>query len=371
MTANRKSSKKSCFIISNDLSPALGRVFDVSIIDNERSIRAGLLGAAGNLALTEKKAILSCTRTGQVMQEWYLDTVNFEFLPQKVPVDDSKIVVLVGNKDSSTGQGPIVFYCDNGPILVRQANMIKMHSQTVSSQKALPIDKDLNKSKISPIRAMFQRSAADRSDYDEVPRRQSNENPIISARPLSKDSSGYRTSESLENSFSNSLSCCSCPRNQDFPTSQPLKYFQGPSSRPYGYELSSQSESLLNCSVNLSSQMPERFYANLEISHNLQSGKFLSDAEAHIYEEIKPLAGVQPPSLKTLTRNRISLFSGGRLKTPPQSTTNRTWPKNHNKSMKKDDLLNSSVSEYQINEIDDYCVIEKFDCMNLQSIVPG
>lgn len=346
----------------------MARVFDVSTIDNERSIRAGLLGASGNLTLTEKKAILSCTRTGQVMQEWYLHTINFEFLKQKLATDDGKVVMLVGNQESSTGQGSIIFYCENGPILVRQASMIKMHNQSTSISKFASCNDTLN---ISPIRAMFQRSM-EINQYDEIPRRQSN-NSLISPyeRPISKDSSsGYRTCESLENSLSNSLPAFSWPKKSGFDfkfakslshkTYQPPPPPLPPSNLAINEapESASFTESFLNCSVNFNSNIPERFYANIQLPYNNHLSKISADNDdAHIYEEIKP-----KNFRKTCSHSRTIMnnCSNG-------SKVIGTWPKN-GKIKIKDKTIDTAVSEYHINDMDDYCVIEKFDCMNLQKI---
>lgn len=90
-----------------------GREFEVSIIDNEYSYHAGLLGMYGYLSITPKKLILLHPQQGYVIQEWYLNTVDkFHFVPQPKSEDKHKVLCMTTCSDSSTGQGQIVFFCN-------------------------------------------------------------------------------------------------------------------------------------------------------------------------------------------------------------------------------------------------------------------
>lgn len=67
-TIHGRSECELTFSLVSFLSTALGSVFEISIIDNEFSHRAGLLGMYGHLGITSKKVILSHPQTGHVVQ---------------------------------------------------------------------------------------------------------------------------------------------------------------------------------------------------------------------------------------------------------------------------------------------------------------
>ena len=79
-------------------------MFEISIIDNEYAFRAGLLGTYGHLTVTSKKAILVHPQSGHVIQEWYLDSVGFKLLPQTHQDDLDKVVTMITDSKSSTGE---------------------------------------------------------------------------------------------------------------------------------------------------------------------------------------------------------------------------------------------------------------------------
>lgn len=72
-----------------------GQEFEVSIIDNEFSYHAGLLGMYGYLSITPKKLILLHPQQGYVIQEWYLNTVDkFQFVLQQKAEDMHKVLCM-------------------------------------------------------------------------------------------------------------------------------------------------------------------------------------------------------------------------------------------------------------------------------------
>lgn len=73
-----------------------GREFEISLIDNEFSYHAGLLGMYGYLTITPRKLILLHPQQGFVIQEWYLNTVDkFQLVPQPKPEDAHKVLAMV------------------------------------------------------------------------------------------------------------------------------------------------------------------------------------------------------------------------------------------------------------------------------------
>lgn len=97
-----------------------GREFEVSIIDNEFSYHAGLLGMYGYLSITPKKLILLHPQQGYVIQEWYLNTVDkFQFVPQSKTEDVHKVLCMTTCRDSSTGQGDVIFFCKEAVTLLQ------------------------------------------------------------------------------------------------------------------------------------------------------------------------------------------------------------------------------------------------------------
>ncbi|GFV64424.1 PH domain-containing protein [Trichonephila clavipes] len=89
-----------------------GCQFEISIIDNDFSFRAGLLGAYGHLTITPRKLILVHPQQGYVVQEWYLNTVDkFQLVPQTRIEDVNKVLAMTTCSDSSTGRGDILIFC--------------------------------------------------------------------------------------------------------------------------------------------------------------------------------------------------------------------------------------------------------------------
>ncbi|KAG8178048.1 hypothetical protein JTE90_002810 [Oedothorax gibbosus] len=89
-----------------------GSQFEVSLIDNDFSYRAGLLGMYGHLTITPTKLILVHPQQGYVIQEWYLNTVDkFELMHQTKIEDVYKVLSMTTCSDSSTGQGEILIFC--------------------------------------------------------------------------------------------------------------------------------------------------------------------------------------------------------------------------------------------------------------------
>ncbi|GIY50271.1 PH domain-containing protein [Caerostris darwini] len=65
-----------------------GRQFEISLIDNEFSYHAGLLGMYGYMTITPKKLTLVHPQQGYVIQEWYLNTVDKFQLMQQTRIED-------------------------------------------------------------------------------------------------------------------------------------------------------------------------------------------------------------------------------------------------------------------------------------------
>ncbi|XP_022244955.1 uncharacterized protein LOC111086434 isoform X2 [Limulus polyphemus] len=107
------------------LEAALSTKFEVSVIDDEYVHRAGLLGAFGYLAITDKKLVLTNPKTGDVIQEWYFNTLcRFALLDQEQEDDTGKIFSIDMSKESSTGSGRMFFYSTQGREILQKANKI-------------------------------------------------------------------------------------------------------------------------------------------------------------------------------------------------------------------------------------------------------
>lgn len=107
------------------LEKALGSHFDVAIIDNEFSFRAGLIGMYGNLQITSEKAVLTHPQTNTVVQEWQLSTVGFKLLPQAHPDDHNKVLTMITDTNSATGYGTIVMFCTDAEGLIRRVHSVR------------------------------------------------------------------------------------------------------------------------------------------------------------------------------------------------------------------------------------------------------
>lgn len=95
-----------------ELEKALGFKFEVSLVDDTFSGRAGLLGSYGNLSISGHKLILTHPHTEHVIQEWYLSTlVRFRVPRSKNSADHGKLLAIECGSGSSTGKGVLQFYC--------------------------------------------------------------------------------------------------------------------------------------------------------------------------------------------------------------------------------------------------------------------
>lgn len=278
-------------------------VFEVSVIDNERSTRAGLLGASGNLALSSRKVTFSCVRSGHVIQEWYLNTIDFEVMPQKHPQDRNKVVSLVGCQESSTGHGPILFFCENSLSLIRQADKLRtqLNAQTLASINDFGTMRGEDRMCHS-LKAL--------ESFYQVPCRRLDLNSIgRSSRPTSSESNTSNTIDSLHSSFSRSFQCNSRPQmtgfeNYDVPESTLNRSHDKRLHGGQKQENISIESCLLDCSMdtrNWINETGERLYMNLNMSCSSLDEKPKNDTKSnnndydgdHIYEEIGTSGGDQ------------------------------------------------------------------------------
>lgn len=107
------------------LEKTLGSHFEISIIDNEFSFRAGLIGMYGYLQITSEKAVLTHPQSNSVVQEWLLPTVGFKLLPQSHPEDVNKVVTMITDTTSTTGYGTIVMFCTEAESLIRRVHSVR------------------------------------------------------------------------------------------------------------------------------------------------------------------------------------------------------------------------------------------------------
>lgn len=108
-----------------ELEAALSTKYEVSVIDDEYVHRAGLLGAFGYLAVTDKKLVLTNPKTGDVIQEWYFNTLRrFALVDQGQKDDIGKIFSIDMNKESSTGSGRMFFYSTQAKEILQKVNTV-------------------------------------------------------------------------------------------------------------------------------------------------------------------------------------------------------------------------------------------------------
>ncbi|XP_054714716.1 uncharacterized protein LOC129224307 [Uloborus diversus] len=97
-----------------------GSEFEISLVDNDFSFHAGLLGMYGYLSITPKKLILLHPQQGYVIQEWYLNTVDkFQLMAQAKVEDVNKVLSMTTCSDSSTGKGEILIFCNEAVSLLQ------------------------------------------------------------------------------------------------------------------------------------------------------------------------------------------------------------------------------------------------------------
>ncbi|CAN7985360.1 unnamed protein product, partial [Ixodes hexagonus] len=103
-----------------ELEKALGfRKFEVSLIDDSYSSRAGLLGSYGSLTIGDHKLTLTHPHTEHVIQEWYLHTlVSFRILSGHNTTDRGKLLAIDCGSESSTGKGVLHLFCPDAILFV-------------------------------------------------------------------------------------------------------------------------------------------------------------------------------------------------------------------------------------------------------------
>ncbi|XP_055949697.1 uncharacterized protein LOC129983984 [Argiope bruennichi] len=146
-----------------------GREFEISIIDNEFSYHAGLLGMYGYLTITPKKLILVHPQQGFVIQEWYLNTIDkFQLIPQTRIEDVNKVLSMTTCSDSSTGKGDLMIFCKEAVSLLQAiASTIHQILTHHSKQEGGKYQKELEE-----IGAWLVADATVTEDYYKVPPRQ-------------------------------------------------------------------------------------------------------------------------------------------------------------------------------------------------------
>ena len=128
------------------LETTLGSYFHVSIIDNEFSFKAGLIGMYGNLQITSSKAVLTHPQNNQIIKEWLLSTVGFKILPQSHPEDTNKVVTMITDSTSTTGYGTIIMYCPEAEELIQRVHTVRRMFVTKSYGEQMK--EDLEKERI-------------------------------------------------------------------------------------------------------------------------------------------------------------------------------------------------------------------------------
>lgn len=93
--------------------------FRVSLVDNNHSRNAGLLGLHGVLNATSQEIIVSdpCTGISHAGWRWY-HFHQFHFQATCETSDDKKIVVMHTSREFPGGPGQVYLYCRDGPRLL-------------------------------------------------------------------------------------------------------------------------------------------------------------------------------------------------------------------------------------------------------------
>lgn len=161
-----------------ELENNLAGVHQVSIIDNEFSQRAGLLGAYGYMRITSTKIIIINPCMGHVVQEWYLNTLcRFQLHSANRKEDRNKLFSFESGSNSSTGKGTLYFFSENavdilkfiGTTIQEILDKRKTFAQTKSERdKYLKELQELENSMI----ITSDHSKVEAEDYYQVPRRE-------------------------------------------------------------------------------------------------------------------------------------------------------------------------------------------------------
>ncbi|XP_015787352.1 uncharacterized protein LOC107364502 [Tetranychus urticae] len=288
------------------LSKTLGSFFEVSIIDNEISYRAGLLGVCGYLTITSEKVSLTCPQTGHVIQEWSMSAVSFRLVPQLNLKDNNKVVNMKTNENSSTGIGNILIYCEEASELIIQANRVRSsgniiettYSDELFQNFSLSLNEfdltarfddlwELNGSSKSPSQ-----SISDRSSFT----------PVSSTRYSYNQSTSYSLSSSLSTNRSSAWLESSDIGIYDVPRpTNPVAINQSSNNGYASIIKPTNQQSILNtipdlpssvldCSLNskqwMSAELDYNSYSPINLATSLPTAvEILQDD--HIYEEIR------------------------------------------------------------------------------------
>ncbi|XP_018578635.1 uncharacterized protein LOC108916816 [Anoplophora glabripennis] len=93
--------------------------FRVSLIDNNHSRMAGLIGLFGVLGVNTQGVMVSDPCTGELKVRWkWFQFHQFHLQAPVQPVDDKKIIVMHSSGEFPSGPGHLYLYCKEGPKLL-------------------------------------------------------------------------------------------------------------------------------------------------------------------------------------------------------------------------------------------------------------
>ncbi|XP_074042460.1 uncharacterized protein isoform X2 [Leptinotarsa decemlineata] len=93
--------------------------FRVSLVDNEHSRSAGLVGLFGVLSITQQELVISDPCTGEQKLSWkWFQFHQFHHQAATQPIDEKKIIVMHTSGEFSVGPGQLYLYCNDGSTLL-------------------------------------------------------------------------------------------------------------------------------------------------------------------------------------------------------------------------------------------------------------
>ncbi|KAJ8924220.1 hypothetical protein NQ315_007011 [Exocentrus adspersus] len=124
--------------------------FRISLIDNNHSRVAGLIGLYGVLSVTAQEIIISDPCTGELKIIWkWFQFHQFHLQAPVQPVDDKKIIVMhsSGRREFPSGPGQLYLYCKEGPKLlhhlIARGKLSKLSSSIMNSKRLSRSESDL------------------------------------------------------------------------------------------------------------------------------------------------------------------------------------------------------------------------------------
>ncbi|XP_022693218.1 uncharacterized protein LOC111262881 isoform X2 [Varroa jacobsoni] len=121
-----------------ELETSAGKLFEVSVIDNNYSVSCELLGSYGHLTVRENKLMMFDYNGRYIVQEWYLHTIRKLDAFKASQIDTGRLLSVHLGENSSTGCGVLYLFCPSAVLLLEtvQAKIKEIFSNLEDERKA-------------------------------------------------------------------------------------------------------------------------------------------------------------------------------------------------------------------------------------------